>query len=435
MIPNPVTELFQYIKESPSVYHATAAAASRLESAGFTRLTETAPWKLVPGKSYYVIRGSSSLLAFSLTETGYSSFRMIASHSDSPTFKLKENPELSVENRYVRLNTERYGGMIYSSWFDRPLSIAGRILVKTPDGIRSHLVNLDQDLAVIPNLAIHFNREINDGYSYNAQKDLLPLYGSFQGTSLMKLAAGNAGVPSNSILDMDLYLYNRQEGTFFGADKEFILCPRLDNLQCAFSSLKALINAGQPKNSVLIAAIFDNEEVGSGTKQGALSTFLKDTLLRISLAFGKSQEEHLAAVAASFLLSADNGHALHPNYPDKSDISNRPVLNGGVLIKYNASQKYTSDGVSAAIFKNICCRNQIPFQTFINRSDIPGGSTLGNLSNVQVSVPAVDIGVAQLAMHSACETGGAKDTGYLIDAMNAFYHTEIRQLPEGNWIC
>lgn len=435
MISDSVLELFQYIKESPSAFHAVFAAASRLEAAGFTPLRENAVWTLTPGSSYYVTRGGSSLIAFTLPAAGYSSFRMIASHSDSPAFKVKENPELAAEGHYVCLNTERYGGMIYSSWFDRPLSAAGRVLVKTENGVRPHLVNLAQDLAVIPNLAIHFNREINDGYKYNAQKDLLPLFGSFNGTSLKELAAAAANANPNDILDMDLFLYNRQEGTCFGADGEYILCPRLDNLQCAFSSLQALLAAECPEDAVLVSAIFDNEEVGSGTKQGALSTFLKEVLQRISLSFSKTTEEHLAALAGSFLLSADNGHAVHPNYPDRSDASNRPYLNGGVLIKYNAAQKYTSDGISAAVFKNICQKNGIPFQTFVNRSDIAGGSTLGNFSNSQVSVTAVDIGTAQLAMHSACETGGTRDTQYLIDAMQAFYSTRLHLIADGSWNC
>ena len=376
----------------------------------------------------------SSVIAFKIPQNDFKSFNIVASHSDSPTFKIKANAEIEVKNKYVKLNTEKYGGMICSTWFDRPLSIAGRILVKENNAVKTHLVNIDKDLVIIPNLAIHMNREVNDGYKYNAQIDMLPLYGdnSSKG-SLMKTIAKEAEVEEESILDTDLFLYNRMNGTKIGSNEEYISSPRLDDLECAFTSLSAFLSENT-SNSASVYCVFDNEEVGSGTKQGADSTFLYDVLRRINISLGKTEEDYYRLISSSFMVSADNAHALHPNYTDKSDLTNKVYMNDGIVIKYNANQKYTTDAVSASIFKTICDSVDVPYQTFTNRSDILGGSTLGNISNAHVSLNTIDIGLAQLAMHSTYETAGAKDVTYMIDAIKAFYNTSIEQVEDGQYI-
>lgn len=429
-------ELFTFIKNSPSPFHAVASAAALLEAEGFSRLQEQEAWKLLPGGKYYVTRNQSSIAAFRIPGEmgkGLPPFHIIASHSDSPSFKLKEEGEMTVEGHYTCLNMEQYGGPIFSSWFDRPLSLAGRALVETDGAIESRLVNFDRDLAMLVNLAIHMNRSINDGYKYSVQTDMMPLIGGgSKDFSMKKLVSQQLNVPMESILTMDLFLYNRMEGCVWGAQQEFISCPRLDDLQCAFSSVKAITGPSHP-DILPVAVIFDNEEVGSQSRQGAHSTFLKDVLERIRLSLSRSREDLLCALAESFMVSADNGHALHPNYPGKSNPGQHPYLNGGVMIKYSANQKYTSDGVSSGIFRSICARENIPCQLFFNHSDVLGGSTLGNLSASQVSLACVDIGAPLLAMHSPCETTGAQDTLALANAMSAFYQTRIRALGDGRF--
>lgn len=421
-------ELFSYIKKSPTNYHAIASAVKLLEEKGFCQLQEQNAWNLVSGGKYYITRGETSLFAFHMPETSGKTpltFQIIASHSDSPCFKLKEQAEISVEEHYTKLNVERYGGSLMAPWFDRPLSIAGRVVIKNEHGISSRLVNLDRDLAMIVNLAIHMNRTANDGQKYQVQTDLMPLIGSGQKDfSIRKLVAEELHVEENAIHAMDLSLYNRMDGSVWGADNEFISCPRLDDLQCAFASVKALTETCHP-DILAAAAIFDNEEVGSQSRQGASSTFLKDCLERINLVLGHSKEDYLRSLAGSFLISADNGHALHPNYPAKSNPGYHPHMNGGVLIKYAANQKYTSDGLTGGLFRMLCEEWDIPCQSFFNHSDEPGGSTLGNLSMSQVSIPTVDIGTPLLAMHSPYETGGAEDTTSLYRAMSAFYQTKV----------
>ena len=346
---------------------------------------------------------------------------MVAAHSDSPCFKIKESPEIAVDNFYLKLNVEKYGGMILSTWLDRPLSIAGRIMVKENDNICSRLVNLDKDAAIIPNLAIHMNRDMNKGVEYNPQTDMQPIIGdaSLKG-DFLKLIAKEADVKEKEILACDLFLYNRDKCRMIGADDAFIAGPRLDDLECAFAGMVAIANE-TPKNFINICVVFDNEEVGSGTKQGAASTFLKDTLDRICSGLDIGKEEYHCMIADSFFISADNAHALHPNNQGKADVTNRPAINGGIVIKYHGSQRYATDAYSAAVMKDICNRADVPYQSYANRSDIAGGSTLGNIAMSQVSVNAVDIGLPQLAMHSAFETAGAKDIGYLIEALREFY--------------
>lgn len=414
-------KLLTFIRKSPTAFHAVDTMKNILAEQGFQELSEKDYWKLVPGGQYMVTRNNSALIAFSIPENAPRRFHIMASHSDSPTFKIKENPEITVEKAYVKLNVEKYGGMLMSPWFDRPLSVAGRVVVSENGEIKEKLVDIDRDLLMIPSLAIHMNREVNSGYAYNPQKDLLPLYGT-AGTeeTFGKTIAEAAGVREEDILSHDLFLYSRTRGAVWGAEKEFVSAGRLDDLQCAFASMEGLLS-GEKKKSIAVHCVMDNEEVGSGTKQGAASTFLKDTLLRINSGLGRTYEEYLMSLADSFMISADNAHALHPNYTDMTDPVNRPLLNKGIVIKYNANQKYCTDAVSAARFKDICTRAEVPFQSFVNRSDMAGGSTLGNISNTQVPVNTVDIGLPQLAMHSPYETAGVKDTYSLIKAAELFF--------------
>lgn len=388
----------------------------RLEENGFEPLSEKEHWKLVPGGKYLVTRNHSALIAFCIPKEDAWTFHIMASHSDSPSFKIKENPEIKVDNSYVKLNVEKYGGMLMAPWFDRPLSVAGRVIIRGNNGLEEKLVNIERDLVMIPNLAIHMNREANNGVSYNPQKDMLPLLAAENtDQTLLEILAKEAGIEKEDIISHDLFLYNRMPGTIWGADNEFVSSARLDDLQCAFASMEGLLCA-ENRKSIAVHCVMDNEEVGSGTKQGAASTFLKDTLLRINMGLGRTYEEYLMTLAGSFMVSADNAHALHPNYADKTDPTNHPVLNKGIVIKFNANQKYCTDAVSAAEFKELCTRADVPYQTFVNRSDIAGGSTLGNISNTQVPMNTVDIGLPQLAMHSPYETAGVKDTEYLIKA-------------------
>lgn len=428
-------EMLDFVQKSPTAFHVIANVKDMLSAAGFTELRETEDWEVYPGHNYYVIRNDSSLIAFRIpvaltgkTESVAKGFHMVATHSDSPTFKVKEVSETVTEEHYVKINTEKYGGMILSTWLDRPLSVAGRIAVCDKDGeIVTRLVNIHKDLFVIPNLAIHMNREINTGFTYNPQVDMLPLFAEAgkdkQRAGLMKCVAKAAGVKEDSILGHDLFLYVREKGRIIGADGEYLLSPRLDDLQCVFASVKAFLET-KPSEHINICAVFDNEEVGSGTRQGADSTFLEDTLYRICGGLQLGKKDYLRLVAGSFLISADNAHAVHPNHPEKADPANRPYLNGGIVIKYHGSQKYTTDAVAAAKIKALCRRAEVPYQTFANRSDLVGGSTLGNISTAHVSVSSVDIGLPQLAMHSAVETAGIRDTEYAIKLFREFYGRE-----------
>lgn len=432
-------EMLQFIEESPSCFHAVANVKRILEEQGFTELEERQDWTLEAGRGYYVIRNGSSIIAFRLPENVVAErgaadgvqvrevaagFHIVAAHSDSPSFKIKESPENRVENHYVRLNTEKYGGMILSTWLDRALSVAGRVAVQGKDCIMTKLVNIDRDLLVIPNVAIHMNRDMNRGVEYNPQVDMLPLFADCsQGdrkNALMKRVAKAAGVKQEEILGHDLYLYTREKGRILGDNGEFVLSPRLDDLQCVFAAVKAF-SKSIPEQYINVCAVFDNEEVGSGTKQGADSTFLEDTLWRIGESLKVGRSRYLQWIAGSFLISADNAHAVHPNHPEKADPTNRPYLNGGIVIKYHGSQKYATDALSAARMKELCRQAGVPFQSYANRSDIPGGSTLGNISTAHVSVSSVDIGLPQLAMHSAVETAGVRDTGYAVEAFRVFY--------------
>lgn len=426
-------ELLAFLQKSPSCFHAIRSMKEELENAGFEELLEGSSWSLAAGKSYYVVRNGSSIIAFKIGKMieDYS-FNIVASHSDSPCFKIKENAELEVKGKYAKLNTEGYGGMLCSTWLDRPLSIAGRVIVKKDNAYETRLVNIDRDLLLIPNVAIHMNRQVNNGFAYNLQVDTIPLFSTDTKDNLYKqLLAEELDVAMEDIYGSDLYLYNRTHPSIWGANQEFISSPRLDDLQCAFSSLKALLDSSQDK-SINVYCCFDNEEVGSGTKQGAASTFLYDTLQRINAALGKSQEEYYRAIASSFMISADNAHAVHPNHPEKTDEKNCVYMNEGIVIKFSANQKYTTDAVSEALFKGYCEKANVPVQYFHNRSDVAGGSTLGNISSTKVSVNMVDIGLAQLAMHSSYETAGIKDTLYLINVLKEFYSSHVKESASGS---
>ncbi len=427
--------LLDFLDRSPNAFYAVANMKAILEENGFEALCEGRVWKLQAGKSYYVTRNDSALIAFRIPKEGFTGFQIMASHCDSPVFKVKSNAEMEIDKNYVKLNVEKYGGMLCAPWLDRPLSVAGRVVVESENGVETRLVNIDRDLLIIPNLAIHMNRQVNDGYAYNAQVDMLPLYGDADSDakgSFLKLIAAAAGVEESQILDTDLYLYNRMKGTVLGANGEYIASGRLDDLQCAFASLQGLL-ASKPTESIAVHCVYDNEEVGSGTKQGAASTFLKDVLHRIHAAFGRSEEDYLVSLQQSFLVSADNAHAVHPNHADKADPTNRPYMNKGIVIKYSANQKYTTDAVSGAIFRKICKAAGVPYQTFTNRSDMLGGSTLGNISQSQVALNTVDIGLPQLAMHSPYETAGAKDTAYLIEAARVLFSSSVEGAGDGSY--
>lgn len=428
---NETQKLLHFIESSPSCFHAVDNIKQTLIKENYIELSENQKWHISPGGKYYVTRNLSSIIAFQIPQADFGGFQLICSHTDSPTFKVKETPEIVVDQKYTKLNVEKYGGMILAPWFDRPLSVAGRVMVQTQEGVEQRLAAVGQDLLMIPNVAIHMNRNVNEGYQYNVQKDLCPVFGDADAKgSLYALIAENVGAAADDLLSMDLFLYNRQKGCIFGANGEFIGSPRLDDLQCVYATLQGFLQASPMENAAVFCA-FDNEETGSTSRQGAASTFLKDTLYRIHMALGHTAEEYLASIAGSFLVSADNAHAVHPNQPDLADPVNRPMINGGIVIKYNASQKYTTDAVSSAVFQKICQRADVPVQFFTNRSDMAGGSTLGNISNTQVSLRAVDIGLAQLAMHSPYEMAGVKDTWYLVQAAREFYSTTVRFTQEG----
>ena len=430
-----IAELSSFIKGAPTAFHAVERISSILREEGFEKLEERKRWKIEPGKCYYITRNHSSIIAFRLGQdlSDYS-FQVTASHSDSPAFKLKENAELEMKKKYTVLNTEGYGGMICSSWLDRPLSVAGRVIVKTDTGFHTRLVNLDRDLLMIPSLAIHMDRTVNEGHAYNKQVDMLPVLSgeAKERGEIKRLAAKELDVSEESIYGMDLFLYNRMEPAVWGSENEFFSSPQLDDLQCAYASLMGFLSGSHRKN-VNVFVCFDNEEVGSGTKQGAGSTFLFDVLWRINKALGKDEEDFYRAVSGSFLVSCDNAHAVHPNYQNKTDATNCVYMNEGIVVKSHAGQKYTSDAQSIAVFRAICEKAGVPVQFFANRSDAAGGSTLGNIAMTQVSMNAVYIGLPQLAMHSAYETCGVKDTEYLIKAAGKFYSSHIHVSGDGKF--
>lgn len=426
-----IQSVLDFIDAGVSPWHAASEAADRLQRAGYRRLEECAPWDLAPGGRYYTTRNGSAVLAFRLPKVcRIDGWRMVLSHGDTPSWRVK-NLDLK-QGVYRKLETEGYGGMIMGSWLDRPLTVAGRVVIRTPDGLETRLVCPDQDLLVIPSVAIHFDRSANEGHKWDPQVDLQPLYGPDGCRSLRDLIAAEAGLyQQTEILSWDLSLSPRQKAVRVGPAGEYFMSPRIDDLECAGSSLLAFLESESEENVLAVWGMLDNEEVGSSTRQGAQGSFLPDTLSRIWDALGLSRQSYWQAAANSLILSADNGHAVHPNHPEKSDPENGPVLNGGVVVKVNASQKYTTDAVSAALFAEICRRAEVPLQRFANRADMPGGSTLGNLQGHTVSSPMLDIGLAQLAMHSAVETAGTEDIGHFCRAVRAFYQSSFRFVGDG----
>ena len=420
-------ELFQFIENSPSPFHSAMTVSSELERAGFTYLPEGRSWNIEKGGSYYTRRNDSSVIAFrigSILDDYH--FQMTAAHGDSPQFKVKTVPELKGQGEYLKLDVEAYGGMIDSTWFDRPLTLAGRVFVRNGNKVERKFIHINKDLLLIPSIAIHFNRQVNDGYKFNRQIDLCPLFssGELKQGDFSRMIAEELCVSPEDILSKDLFVVNRAKPVLWGWKDEFISSGKLDDLACAFTSLKAF-TAAHNEHAVNVYCCFDNEEVGSNTKQGAMSTFLYDTLQRINLSLGKTAEDWYRAVSGSFLVSCDNAHAVHPNHPEKTDAVNCAYMNKGIVIKESANQKYTTDAFSRALFTALCNDAHVPVQTFANRSDSLGGSTLGNLSNTQVSMHCVDIGLPQLAMHSSYETAGAMDTVYAVQALTTFFSTNI----------
>ena len=417
-------ELLSFVEASPTAFHAVKELETMLEKAGYQRLREEEPWTLsFPGK-YFVTRNGSSLIALDLPEH-FDSYMMMAAHTDSPSFRIKADGEEKVLGLYSRLGVEKYGGMLCNAWMDRPLSIAGRVMVREGDKLVCRLVKFERDLVLIPNLAIHMDRSANDGKGFNVNEDMMPLIGSFElQRSVNSLIAEELGIRAEDIVSRELNLYARTPGSIWGADREYISAPHLDDLMCVFGCLQGFLSKTALKQAAVFVAL-DNEEVGSSTRQGADSSFLDDTLRRVWSASGRSDAEYRQALAGSFMVSADNAHAVHPNHPEFADRNERPTMNGGIVLKYNANQRYVTDAVSAGVFTEICRRAGVPVQHYSNRPDLQGGATLGNISLTHVAVRALDIGLAQLAMHSSYETAGAKDTEYLIRAARLFYSSSL----------
>ena len=426
-----IDDLFEFLQEGVTPYHAAATAAAWLDAAGFTRLEEADYWNLEPGKGYYLLRNGSAVVAWRIPAHAIGGWRITASHSDAPGWKIKS--DAGTNDGCRRLSVEGYGGMNMASWLDRPLTVAGRVLVRTADGVETRPVHFDRDLLVIPSLAIHMQRNVNKGHEYNPQIDMQPLWGPEAGRTLTDLLCEELGVEEKDLLDRDLQLVTRQAPTQIGPDGEYFMAPRIDDLECAATTLLGFIDASAETDSACapVWAMLDNEEVGSSSRQGAQSSFLRDVLDRILESIPHSAQMEHRALANSFLLSADNGHATHPNFPAKSDPAAPVRLGGGVLLKYNASQKYTTNALSGGIFRAICEKAGVKVQTFSNRADEAGGSTLGNLQSHSLPIPMADIGLPQLAMHSAVETAAVSDAEAMVRAVTAFYRVHLRALGDG----
>ena len=420
--------LIDYIYNSPTAFNAVKTSKDLLMKNGFKELKMNEKWQLKVGGKYFITKNASSLTAFVVnSDNMQEGFRIIGSHSDSPTFRIKPDAEMTVENTYLKLNTEGYGGSILSTWFDRPLSIAGRVVLKSEDILcpREEIININRPICIIPNLAIHMNRTVNDGYKFNKQKDTLPLVGLLNETLekdefLLKEISKALNINKEDILDFDLYLYEYEKGSIIGPNEEFISSSRLDNLSMAHASLYALIDS-KGKKGINVVAIFDNEEVGSSTKQGADSNMLLNLLERICISLKKDREDFISAIYSSFMISADLAHALHPNIVEKHDPTNRPVMGGGPVIKISANQSYTSDAFSAGVYKSICEKCGVKYQQFVNRSDERGGSTIGPISSTHLDINSVDIGSPILSMHSVRELGSVEDHYNIYKTFVGFY--------------
>lgn len=420
--------IIELINASPSPYHAVENVETVLKANGFERFGAGEDGIVAPRKFYVTRTGvtgecGSAIIAVALPEGEKGEIvkprglHVVSAHTDSPCFRLKPNAVMD-NGVYCRLNTERYGGAIWSSWLDRPLAIAGRVIYERDGRLCSKNVILDGNV-VIPNVAIHMNRQINEGYSYNAASDLVPLWGGKgTGKAFTEKLCRAVGCEEDQLLDYDLAVYNPAEGMIWGGENEFFSSPRIDDLQCAFAGLLGLIQAESPKNYASVLALFDCEEVGSSCISGADSDLLRLVAEKVAAATGTTVAE---LEAGSFMLSADNGHALHPNHPEYCDPTNRPVMGGGILLKYNNTKRYITDGESGAYVRLLCKKNGIPLQTFANRSDMIGGSTLGNISGTQFAIQGADIGLAQLAMHSSYETAACADTDAMLSLTKVFF--------------
>lgn len=424
-----IQDMMNFLDSSPCNFLAVSNIAKRLEAEGFTHLDQRDKWNLTPGGKYYVTQNDSAIFGFIVgTEPVYNGYKIITAHSDSPGFRIKPAPEMLCDGNILKLNTEVYGGPILYTWFDRPLSIAGRVILRSNDPLHpvTRLVKFDRPLLTIPHLAIHYNRSVNDGNPLSRQKDMLPVIAHINDTAekdsyVLNLVAKELGVEAKEILDFDLTLYDTTPACLVGVNDEFLTSGRIDDLSMAYSAMVALLDSTDTRMT-RVMAIFDNEETGSETKQGACSPVLTHILQRINSSLGGDDETYMRSVASSFMVSADNGHATHPNYPEKQDPTNHPVLGGGPVIKINANCKYMSDADSAAVFRTICEDAGVPYQYFVNHSDVAGGSTLGNKLTAQINLRGVDMGAAQWAMHSVRETASAQDMIYIIRAFTQFFN-------------
>jgi len=422
-------KLIDFVYDSPTAFHAVSAVKNILTSCGFTEVKEEEKWNLEKGGKYFVTKNDSAIAAFvvgkgNVEENG---FKIVGAHTDSPTFRIKPAPEMTSEGTYVRLNTEVYGGPILNTWLDRPLAVAGRVTLKSHSILHpeTRLVDINRPILIIPNLAIHMNRNVNQGVELNKQKDTLPLMAHVnesleKGNYLLNTVAEELKVEASQIIDFDLFLYEFEKGSIIGLNNEFISCGRLDDLAMVHAGIEALINVEATEGTNVMVA-FDNEEVGSSTKQGGDSQFLSNILERIAISQGKGREDFLRALARSFMISADLAHAVHPNVGEKHDPINRPLLNKGPVIKISANQSYTTDSNSDAVYEEICKKAGVPVQKFVNRSDERGGSTIGPISSTHLDIRSVDMGTPIIAMHSVRELAGVLDHTYVTKSFEEFY--------------
>ena len=423
--------LLDFIRRSPTALHVSANAAAELAAAGYTELNECADWQLCPGGRYFVRRNSSALIAFALpADCARTHFQIFAAHTDSPALRVKTAWKLE-DKLYLRLNAETYGGGLWGTWSDRPLSVAGRVGVRTENGVRMQLVNIDRDLLMLPSVPIHFNREANNGVKIDPQADLCPVLTMDTSLTLEQLLAEELGCAAEDILSHELMVYCRSQGFCWGAREEFLSCPRLDDAACCFAGLAALLESGDAGRSIRMLACMDNEECGSTTRQGAVGTFLIDTLERIGEALGWSRSRLLAAQAGSYMLSADNAHAVHPAHGELYDAANRTAMNGGVVLKHAVA--YSTSGESDGILRALCKKHGLPLQDFANRSNIRGGSTLANIATTHLNIRMADIGLPQLAMHASFETMGAKDLSDMVELARHYFGETLTVAAEGDY--
>jgi aspartyl aminopeptidase len=422
-------KLLDFCYKSPTSYQAVSQAREMLNKKGFTEIFEQDSWKLKAGKGYYFVRNDSALVAFIVgsKKAASSGFRIVGAHTDSPGFRIKPACEIKSEGKYLKLNTEVYGGPILNTWMDRPLGIAGRVAIKTRNSFKPEIkmLNINKPVCVIPNISVHMNPELNKGYVLNKQTDTLPFLGivseklSADGY-LIKLLADELEEKTANIIDFDLYLYDFAKGCLTGANNELISTGRIDDLEAVHAGITALTEVRKPQ-ATCVMICFDNEEVGSMTRQGADSQILSGTLERICISGDGNREDYYRALANSFIVSADGAHAVHPNLGIKCDPTSRPTINGGIVIKISANKSYTSDAVSSAIFSEICRKAKLPVQKFVNRSDMRGGSTIGPINSTQAGINSIDIGVPMLAMHSIRELCGVSDHFDMYKALKEFF--------------